>query len=117
MSWNDEFKRNKKQNKIYKQHLRGNLKLAQNILIALLKQKRRFNQIASQFLKKQQLMQKEHAEIWFKLLHEGIPSTAEIKKDAAFGENYEWTDMYAQFAKDARAEGFDKIAALFEGVG
>ena len=61
--------------------------------------------------------EKEHAKIWFKLLHGGaVPSTIENLKDAAEGENYEWTDMYAQFAKDAREEGFDDIAALFEGV-
>lgn len=62
--------------------------------------------------------EKEHAKLWFKLLHDGdIPSTAENLKDAAAGENYEWTDMYAGFAKTAREEGFDKIAALFEAVG
>ncbi len=62
--------------------------------------------------------EKEHAKIWFKLLHDGaIPSTIENLKDAADGENYEWTDMYAKFAADARAEGFDKIATLFEEVG
>ena len=47
------------------------------------------------FLKKQQTMKKEHAKIWFKLLHGGMPSTVENLKDAAEGENYEWTDMYA----------------------
>ncbi|MBO7145340.1 MAG: rubrerythrin family protein [Salinivirgaceae bacterium] len=62
--------------------------------------------------------EKEHAKIWFKLLHDGaVPSTIENLKDAADGENYEWTDMYAKFAEDARAEGFDKIATLFEEVG
>ena len=62
--------------------------------------------------------EKEHAKIWFKLLHDGaVPSTIENLKDAADGENYEWTDMYAKFAADARAEGFDKIATLFEEVG
>ena len=60
--------------------------------------------------------EKEHAEIWFKLL-QGIGSTAENLKSAAEGENYEWTDMYAQMAKDAREEGFDHIAFLFEQVG
>ena len=60
--------------------------------------------------------EKEHAKIWFKLLHDGIPSTTENLADAAGGENYEWTDMYAGFAETARAEGFDEIAALFEGV-
>ncbi len=60
--------------------------------------------------------EKEHAKLWFKLLHDGIPSTAENLKDAADGENYEWTDMYATFAKEAREEGFDYIANLFDGV-
>lgn len=60
----------------------------------------------------------EHAKIWFKLLHDGdIPTTAVNLKDAASGENYEWTDMYAGFAKEAREEGFTKIAFLFEKVG
>ena len=62
--------------------------------------------------------EKEHAKIWFKLLHGGaVPSTIENLKDAAEGENYEWTDMYAAFAKDAKEEGFDEIASLFEQVG
>jgi len=61
--------------------------------------------------------EKEHAEIWFKLLHDGIPDTMTNLEDAAAGENYEWTDMYATFAKEAKAEGFDKIAQLFEKVG
>lgn len=62
--------------------------------------------------------EKEHAKIWFKLLHEGeVPDTATNLKDAAAGENYEWTDMYAGFAEEARAEGFTRIAALFEMVG
>ena len=60
--------------------------------------------------------EKEHAKIWFKLLHDGMPSTVENLKDAAEGENYEWTDMYACFAKTAREEGFEDIAKLFEGV-
>ncbi len=60
--------------------------------------------------------EKEHAKIWFKLLHDGMPGTIDNLKDAAAGENYEWTDMYANFAKEAKAEGFDDIAALFEGV-
>ena len=59
--------------------------------------------------------EKEHAEIWFRLLG-GIGTTAENLKAAAEGENYEWTDMYATFAKEAREEGFDHIAFLFEGV-
>lgn len=62
--------------------------------------------------------EKEHAKIWFKLLHDGeVPTTAANLKDAAGGENYEWTDMYATFAKEAKEEGFDKIAFLFEKVG
>ena len=60
--------------------------------------------------------EKEHAEIWFKLL-QGIGSTAENLRAAAEGENYECTDMYAQMAVDAREEGFDHIAFLFEQVG
>ena len=61
--------------------------------------------------------EKEHAKIWFKLLHGGeIPSTAENLLDAAEGENYEWTDMYAKMAAEAREEGFNDIAALFDGV-
>ena len=60
--------------------------------------------------------EKEHAKIWFKLLKGGIGTTAENLADAAAGENYEWTDMYATCAKEAREEGFDEIATLFEGV-
>src|SRR5574344_1523989 len=61
--------------------------------------------------------EKEHAKLWFKLLHEGdIPTTTVNLKDAADGENYEWTDMYAGFAKTAKEEGFNEIAALFAGV-
>ncbi|MBQ4066064.1 MAG: rubrerythrin family protein [Clostridia bacterium] len=60
--------------------------------------------------------EKEHAKLWFKLLHGGIGTTAENLKDAAEGENYEWTDMYAEFARVAKEEGFDHIAFLFEGV-
>ena len=62
--------------------------------------------------------EKEHAKIWFKLLHNGaVPSTIENLQDAANGENYEWTDMYAGFAKVAKKEGFEEIAKLFEEVG
>ena len=62
--------------------------------------------------------EKEHAKLWFKALHGGkVPTTTENLKDAAAGENYEWTDMYATMAKEAREEGFDKIAYLFESVG
>ena len=62
--------------------------------------------------------EKEHAKIWYKLLHGGsVGSTLDNLVDAAIGENYEWTDMYARFAEDAKAEGFDEIAFLFEEVG
>ncbi|MBR0230836.1 MAG: rubrerythrin family protein [Clostridia bacterium] len=62
--------------------------------------------------------EKEHAKIWFKLLHDGgVPTTKENLLDAANGENYEWTDMYAGFAATAKEEGFDRIAYLFEAVG
>lgn len=61
--------------------------------------------------------EKEHAKIWFKLLEGGeIKTTTENLKAAADGENYEWTDMYSEFAKVAKEEGFDHIAFLFEGV-
>lgn len=59
--------------------------------------------------------EKEHAELWFKLAH-GIGTTAENLEDAANGENYEWTEMYANMAKVAREEGFPEIAAQMEGV-
>ena len=59
--------------------------------------------------------EKEHAKMWFKLLN-GIGTTAENLKAAAEGENYEWTDMYDTFAKEAEEEGFDDIARLFRGV-
>ena len=76
-----------------------------------------FEQIAAIFLETAD-NEKEHAKLWFKLLQEGgdIPATSENLKDAAAGENYEWTDMYATFAKEAEEEGFTKIAALFKGV-
>ena len=62
--------------------------------------------------------EKEHAKIWFKVLHGGaVPATTENLKDAADGENFEWTDMYATFAREAREEGFDEIARLFDAVG
>ena len=61
--------------------------------------------------------EKEHAKIWFKLLHGGkVADTLTNLEDAANGENYEWTDMYATFAKEAREEGFNDIALLFENV-
>ncbi|MDY4192450.1 MAG: rubrerythrin family protein [Oscillospiraceae bacterium] len=74
-----------------------------------------FEQIAALFTETAN-NEKEHAKIWFKLL-DGIGTTAENLKAAAEGENYEWTDMYAQFAKEAKEEGFDHIAYLFEAVG
>ena len=62
--------------------------------------------------------EKEHAKMWFKLLHDGkVPSTVENLKDAASGENFEWTQMYQEFAATAREEGFNQIAYLFEEVG
>ena len=62
--------------------------------------------------------EKEHAKIWFKLLEGGnIKPTTENLKAAADGENFEWTDMYDRMAKEAKEEGFDKIAYLFEAVG
>ena len=62
--------------------------------------------------------EKEHAKIWFKLLNGGdVPTTTENLKAAADGENFEWTDMYDRMAKEAREEGFDRIAFLFESVG
>lgn len=61
--------------------------------------------------------EREHAKIWFKLLHNGtVADTATNLKDAAGGENYEWTEMYPQFAKEAEEEGFTEIAALFRMV-
>ncbi len=62
--------------------------------------------------------EKEHAKIWFKELHDGeVPTTAANLLDAAEGENFEWTDMYASFAQTAREEGFTRLAFLFEAVG
>ena len=60
--------------------------------------------------------EQEHAKLWFKLLHDGMPDTVTNLKDAAAGENFEWTDMYARMAKEAREEGFDDIADTMEGV-
>lgn len=60
--------------------------------------------------------EKEHAKIWYKLLNGGIADTVANLKDAASGENDEWTNMYPEFAKVAREEGFDEIADLFDGV-
>ncbi len=74
-----------------------------------------YEQIAELFLETAN-NEKEHAKMWFKLLG-GIGTTEENLAAAADGENYEWTDMYAQFAKEAKEEGFDHIAFLFEEVG
>lgn len=60
--------------------------------------------------------EKEHAKLWFKALHDGMPSTLDNLKDAAAGENYEWTEMYKGFAETAREEGFTDLARLFDGV-
>jgi rubrerythrin len=73
-----------------------------------------YEQIAAIF-EETALNEKEHAKMWFKELG-GIGSTAENLKAAAEGENYEWTDMYVDFAKTAKEEGFDRIAYLFEEV-
>ena len=62
--------------------------------------------------------EKEHAKLWFKELHDGdVPDTLTNLEDAATGENYEWTEMYKEFAATAKEEGFDRIAYLFEEVG
>ena len=71
-----------------------------------------FEQIAALFLKTAD-NEKEHAKMWFKELHDGITGTAQNLLDAAEGENYEWTDMYAGFAEPAEAEGFYELAAKF----
>ena len=64
------------------------------------------------------LNEKEHAKIWFKMLHDGsVPDTHANLNDAIAGEEYEWTDMYKKFAEEARAEGFEEIAQKFESVG
>ncbi len=76
-----------------------------------------YEQIAALFLETAD-NEKEHAKIWFKLLHGGeVPTTTENLKAAADGENFEWTDMYDRMAKEAKEEGFDQIAFLFESVG
>ena len=71
-----------------------------------------YEQIAALFLKTAE-NEKEHAKMWFKELHDGMPSTTENLLAAAEGENYEWTDMYDGFAKTAEAEGFHALAAKF----
>jgi len=74
-----------------------------------------YNQIAAIF-EETANNEKEHAKMWFKLLHDGIPDTLTNLEDAAAGENYEWTDMYKEFAEVAKEEGFDRIAYLFNEV-
>lgn len=74
-----------------------------------------YEQISSLFLKTAD-NEKEHAKMWFKEL-EGIGSTAQNLEEAANGENFEWTDMYEEFAKTAEAEGFAELAAKFRAVG
>ena len=73
-----------------------------------------YEQIAAIFLETAE-NEKEHAKLWFKALGE-LGTTAENLKAAAAGENYEWTEMYAEFAKVAREEGFTKLAYQFEAV-
>ena len=76
-----------------------------------------YNQIADIFLETAN-NEKEHAKMWFKLLNGGaVPDTITNLKDAAAGENFEWTDMYKEFAATAREEGFDDLAQSFEMVG
>lgn len=72
-----------------------------------------FEQIAQIFTETAE-NEKEHAKLWFKLLNEGISETEKNLDDAAIGENYEWSDMYPTFAQEAREEGFDFIANLFD---
>lgn len=74
-----------------------------------------YNQIADFFLETAN-NEKEHAKMWFKLIHDGIGTTEENLKDAAEGENYEWTEMYKEFAEVAKEEGFDDVARSFEAV-
>ena len=72
----------------------------------------------SQIFEETAANEKEHAKIWFKYLHDGkVPGTEANLKDAADGENFEWTDMYARMAEEAEAEGFKEIAAKFRMVG
>ena len=96
--------------------MQGNLRQEISTLTLPARQKKEgYEQIAALFLETAN-NEKEHAKIWFKLL-DGINDTASNLKAAAEGENYEWTDMYAEFAKVAKEEGFDHIAYLFEEVG
>lgn len=73
-----------------------------------------YEQLASLYLETAD-QEKEHAKMWFKEIH-GIHDIAQNLEDAAAGENYEWTDMYARMAQEAREEGFEELAVKFEGV-
>ena len=74
-----------------------------------------YEQIAALFLETAR-NEYAHSKLWFKLLRNGYPDTADNLKAAANGEHYEWTEMYETFAKQAREEGFEPIAKMFEGV-
>lgn len=74
-----------------------------------------YEQIAALFLETAR-NEYAHSKLWFKLLRNGYPDTADNLKAAANGEHYEWTEMYESFAKQAREEGFEPIAKMFEGV-
>ena len=74
-----------------------------------------YEQIAALFLETAR-NEYAHSKLWFKLLRNGYPDTADNLKAAANGEHYEWTEMYESFAKQAREEGFESIAKMFEGV-
>jgi len=74
-----------------------------------------YEQIAAIFLETAE-NEKEHAKLWFKLLHDGVPGTSENLNAAAAGENFEWTEMYANMAKDADEEGFPEVAEMMRGV-
>ena len=74
-----------------------------------------YEQLAALYLETAD-QEKEHAKMWFKEFH-GILDPVANLEDAASGENYEWTDMYARMAREAREEGFERLAFLFEGVG
>ncbi len=96
--------------------MRENLRHVTSTLYASKAKKDGYEQIAAIF-EETANNEKEHAKLWFKYLHNGeIASTMENLKDAAAGENYEWTDMYDRMAKEAEEEGFTEIAAKFRGV-
>ena len=93
----------------------GDPKREINILIMPLKLEKKA-QSDCRFFEESADNEKEHAKIWFKLLHDGMPDSDANLLDAASGEHYEWAEMYAGFAKTAKEEGFTKIAYLFEAV-